>query len=117
MADITTEINPSITVKVDGMPDTKLDYKMKVEWISTAVNIGDLFKYLENKMSVRESEFICSICGKKDKRVIENEWDNLTFKSGWNSNPNKPAVENLQVGLIWTCSEKCKVFYTLQKTI
>lgn len=96
------------------MIETEL--KLKVDWQSFSVNLGDLFKALGNK-SVKESEFVCSVCGKKEKRVIENEWSNLTFKAGWNENSSNSGVENLQVGLIWTCSEKCKVFYTLQKTI
>lgn len=90
---------------------------IKVGWESASVNIGDLFKYLEDKMSIKESDFVCSVCGTMYKRKIEEEWENLTFKSGWSDNPNATVAENLQIGLIWVCSEKCKTMYTLQKTI
>lgn len=50
------------------------------------------------------SEFECEVCGKIDYRKIEAEWPFMTYVWG-----------NFEAKLVWTCSEKCRTFYTLQK--
>ena len=58
----------------------------------------------------KESEFLCSVCQNVYLRVIEKEWDSITF----NSDPTKYSFD---VGIIWTCSKECRVTYILQKTL
>lgn len=61
-----------------------------------------------------ESEFMCAVCGKIFNRDIAGEFENLTFNPGSMSIATGPGNE-LQVGLIWTCSKMCKITYILQK--
>lgn len=67
---------------------------------------------------MKKSEFVCSVCGTKELRDLNEEWVNMTFSL--NGNPFGPvALTELSPygGFIWTCSPECRTMYCLQKTI
>jgi hypothetical protein len=78
-----------------------------------ATDVASLLNWFATKQS-HDSEFMCAVCGEVFKRNIEVEFENLTF------NTDKTAIgvtvsSDSVVGLVWTCSERCKVTYTLQR--
>ena len=63
---------------------------------------------------IKYSEFVCSVCGRKELRDLDKEWDNIALD--WR--PITFTSTGIpQGGLIWTCSPECRVTYMLQKTI
>lgn len=81
--------------------------------MKAVVDVNKLINWFSTKKD-QKSEFMCSVCGSICTRNIEEEFDNLTFNSGKIPNPTSRFNE-LEVGLVWTCSDRCKVTYTLQR--
>jgi hypothetical protein len=76
-----------------------------------------MLNYWESIMA-KMSEFVCSVCGRKELRDLDKEWDNITFSLSRNG-PQPVTLITVAPygGFIWTCSEECKTMYCLQKTI
>ena len=80
----------------------------------SCVQVDKIMAWWADKSKPQMSDFVCAVCQTLHHRSVEKEWDNLTFNAG-----NRPiptgSVNDLQTGLVWTCSDRCRVTYTLQK--
>jgi hypothetical protein len=78
-----------------------------------ATDVTKLLNWFATK-ETHNSEFRCAVCDQIFYRDIAEEFDNLTFNTG-KTPIATGSINQIEVGLIWTCSDRCRVTYTLQR--